>query len=215
MKLMKKLILFVILIFSTNKIEAQVKVNGYYRKNGTYVEPYYRSSPDKSPYNNYSYPGNINPYTGKVATGDSDKYLEKYNSTRSSGFYPSYIESNRIEGNTVYTIDLGYQLNTYAPLGGYLIFNINNVSLGTEIGKIPNDEFGYYWTGFIGIKGFYGGLGEYQYSPFAEYDLIEESEILYSFGYHSAYNHLSFKIGGIYSPKTNIQGSLGIGLKIF
>src|ERR1700744_3093124 len=56
----------------------QVHVKGYYRSNGTYVQPYTRSSPDGNPYNNYSYPGNVNPYTGKVATGNPDTYLDRY-----------------------------------------------------------------------------------------------------------------------------------------
>jgi hypothetical protein len=30
------------------------------------------------PYNNYSFPGNTNPYTGKVAPGDPDTYLRNY-----------------------------------------------------------------------------------------------------------------------------------------
>ncbi len=44
---------------------ADVSVRGYYRSNGTYVQPHYRSSPDSSIYNNWSYKGNVNPYTGK------------------------------------------------------------------------------------------------------------------------------------------------------
>jgi hypothetical protein len=57
---------------------AVVHVNGYYRKDGTYVAPHYRSDPDSSPYNNWSYPGNTNPYTGKVAPGNPDTYLKNY-----------------------------------------------------------------------------------------------------------------------------------------
>lgn len=44
---------------------ADTYVNGYTRKDGTYVVPHYRSDPDSSPYNNYSTQGNTNPYTGK------------------------------------------------------------------------------------------------------------------------------------------------------
>ena len=44
---------------------AQVHVRGHYRSNGTYVQPHYRSSPDRSPYNNWSTQGNVNPYTGQ------------------------------------------------------------------------------------------------------------------------------------------------------
>jgi hypothetical protein len=57
---------------------AAVHVNGYYRKDGTYVAPHYRSDPDSSPYNNWSYPGNVNPYSGKVAPGNPDTYLKNY-----------------------------------------------------------------------------------------------------------------------------------------
>jgi len=45
-------------------------VHGYTRGNGTYVQPHWRSDPDGIPYNNFSYPGNLNPYTGKIAPGD-------------------------------------------------------------------------------------------------------------------------------------------------
>jgi hypothetical protein len=43
-------------------------VHGYTRSNGTYVHPYYRSSPDNTVTNNFSYKGNVNPYTGAVGT---------------------------------------------------------------------------------------------------------------------------------------------------
>lgn len=35
--------------------QAQVHVDGYYRGNGTYVQPHVRTYPDSSPYNNYGY----------------------------------------------------------------------------------------------------------------------------------------------------------------
>lgn len=40
---------------------AQVHVKGYYRKNGTYVAPHERTSPNSTVVDNYSYPGNYNP----------------------------------------------------------------------------------------------------------------------------------------------------------
>jgi hypothetical protein len=73
-----------LLVTLSMSASAQTHVEGYTRKDGTYVQPHWRSDPDKSPYNNYSYPGNTNPYTGKVATGDADTYLQRYY-TRSSG----------------------------------------------------------------------------------------------------------------------------------
>jgi hypothetical protein len=43
-------------------------VHGYTRSNGTYVRPYYRSSPNGTATDNFSYRGNVNPYTGAVGT---------------------------------------------------------------------------------------------------------------------------------------------------
>jgi hypothetical protein len=60
-----------------------VYVRGYFRKDGTYVRPHYRSAPDGNPYNNWSFPGNVNPYTGKVAPGNPDTYLWNYYNRRS------------------------------------------------------------------------------------------------------------------------------------
>jgi hypothetical protein len=70
--------------------EAAVRVNGYFRKNGTYVQPHYRSNPDGNPYNNWSFPGNTNPYTGETATGNADTYLRNYYNKSTT---PSYIPS--------------------------------------------------------------------------------------------------------------------------
>lgn len=99
---MNKIFIFLFLFFSTISIVfAQVRVKGYYRKNGTYVQPHYRSKPDGNPYNNYSFPGNSNPYTGKVATGNPSTYLNNYN-------------KNSIEGG--YLNNRFYNLNNYSLL---------------------------------------------------------------------------------------------------
>jgi len=68
---------------------ADVWVNGYYRSNGTYVSGHYRSSPDGNPYNNWSFPGNTNPYTGETAVGNPETYLQNYYGT-SNSYSPSY-----------------------------------------------------------------------------------------------------------------------------
>ena len=47
---------------------ADVSVRGYYRSNGTYVQPHYRSNPDGHSYNNWSTYPNVNPYTGRTGT---------------------------------------------------------------------------------------------------------------------------------------------------
>jgi hypothetical protein len=55
---------------------ADTYVRGYFRSNGTYVQPHYRSAPDGNPYNNYSTYPNVNPYTGQQGTRyrSSDPY---------------------------------------------------------------------------------------------------------------------------------------------
>ena len=40
--------------------------NGYYRNNGTYVDPYRSTNPNSTQRDNYSATGNVNPYTGAV-----------------------------------------------------------------------------------------------------------------------------------------------------
>ena len=52
----------------TTALADDVYVNGYYKSNGTYVQPYYRTSPDDSLFNNYSTHGNVNPYMGEMGT---------------------------------------------------------------------------------------------------------------------------------------------------
>lgn len=88
---MKK-ILFSIVIFTGLAAQADVYVNGYYRNNGTYVQPHYRTSPDSSVYNNYSTQGNINPYTGSYGTKSYDSY--NYNSFHDQGFKQNQYNSN-------------------------------------------------------------------------------------------------------------------------
>ena len=60
-------ILLLAVVFSSSSFAAQY-VHGYYRSSGTYVRPYYRSSPNGTVTDNFSYKGNVNPYTGAVGT---------------------------------------------------------------------------------------------------------------------------------------------------
>lgn len=53
---------------SSKSTSGAVRVKGYYRKDGTYVQPHYRSAPDGNFGNNWSTKGNVNPFTGKVGT---------------------------------------------------------------------------------------------------------------------------------------------------
>jgi uncharacterized protein YraI len=91
-------ILTIFLIFVIAQVFGQVRVKGYYRKDGTYVQPHVRSNPDGNPYNNWSYPGNLNPYTGKIAPGDPSTYLDNYYKNRT--YQPNSASSS--SGNSNY-----------------------------------------------------------------------------------------------------------------
>lgn len=45
-------------------------VKGHVTKDGTYVPPHVRTSPNGTKLDNYSTKGNVNPYTGKEGTKD-------------------------------------------------------------------------------------------------------------------------------------------------
>jgi hypothetical protein len=49
-------------------------VRGYYRRDGTYVQPHYRTNPDGRLENNYGYPGNWNPNKGQFTPGNPYGY---------------------------------------------------------------------------------------------------------------------------------------------
>lgn len=55
-------------LFSLSKsssAEASSGVKSFFKKNGTFVQPHFRSSPNKSKLDNFSSKGNINPFNGK------------------------------------------------------------------------------------------------------------------------------------------------------
>lgn len=88
---------------------ADVSVNGYYRKNGTYVKPHMRSSPDSSFRNNWSTVGNVNPYTGKKGTKTTPTY--NYNSIRSSSITSntSYASQLTPQNDENHVSDVNYR----------------------------------------------------------------------------------------------------------
>jgi hypothetical protein len=67
-------------LFLFVSIATAASVGGYFRKDGTYVQPHYRSNPDSTPTNNYDFKGNTNPYTGQAGT-------DPYKSNPKSPYY--------------------------------------------------------------------------------------------------------------------------------
>ena len=85
---MKRLIVvFLALLFSATLALADTYVRGYYRKDGTYVEPHYRSDANSSKLDNWSTKGNVNPYTGKKG------YVDPYSSGTGYGSNSGYGSS--------------------------------------------------------------------------------------------------------------------------
>ncbi len=82
--LLALLLLLFLLLPTFALAQGQVRVRGYVRKDGTYVAPHYRTAPDGNPYNNYSFPGNFNPNTGKFSTGDPASYILRYYTRKAS-----------------------------------------------------------------------------------------------------------------------------------
>jgi hypothetical protein len=59
------LLLLLSLTWVTLTFARDVFVQPYFRQDGTYVQPHFRTAPDHSISNNYSTYPNINPYTGQ------------------------------------------------------------------------------------------------------------------------------------------------------
>lgn len=82
-EIMKVLIAVLVACCASSAAFADNYVNGYYRNNGTYVEPHYKSDSNGTKFDNYSSQGNTNPYTGK--SGTVDPYRQ--DAPRNSGNY--------------------------------------------------------------------------------------------------------------------------------
>lgn len=87
------LIISILIIFAGNAFARDIRVKGYYRSNGTYVQPHYRTSPDNSLFNNYSTKGNVNPYTGRKG------YVNPYGSSSTTGRYRNNSIGSNVFGS--------------------------------------------------------------------------------------------------------------------
>jgi len=70
---MKKLytlisLFFILGLIQTGVAQNTIYVQGHTKKNGTYVQPYYKTSPNATKLDNFSTKPNINPYTGQTGT---------------------------------------------------------------------------------------------------------------------------------------------------
>ena len=75
--------------------DKKVHVRGYTRKDGTYVAPYHRTSPDYRLDNNYGSRGNMNPYTGQMGT--IDPYIQPQPRLNAQPPYSQPLQKNIFE----------------------------------------------------------------------------------------------------------------------
>lgn len=113
---MKNFLFLIGFLFFSVVSFAQVSVRGYYKSNGTYVQPHQRTYPNATRNDNYSTIGNINPHTGKAGTQPRDSYNSNRSTYTQSYTTPSYSATPTYSsGNTVYT----------GPRGGQYYINSN------------------------------------------------------------------------------------------
>ncbi len=75
--MLKTLILTAVMaVFSASSFavhaQSTTRVDGYTKRDGTYVAPHTRTSPNSTKSDNYSTQGNTNPWTGKQGTKSGD-----------------------------------------------------------------------------------------------------------------------------------------------
>lgn len=159
---MRTIIALILVMVTSHLVLAQVSVKGYYKKNGTYVAPYIRSSPNSTKTDNYSYPGNVNPYTGKVAPGGAVQYVNPYDETYATPPitsikpltpYPVPSESERNYKTDKYGNKTMYTVFNYrtAVATGYKIYDMNNAIIG-YLTMFDNGDYTLYDMGLNVIK---------------------------------------------------------------
>ena len=118
----KIILLFLLAIFCCLSSIAQnnsnhIKVKGYYKKNGTYVQPHYRTAPNSTKNDNFSTEGNTNPYTGKPGWIRRDNnhntlyysdYVYSPKSSKESDINPKIKYPDRIYVEDEYGNDTSY-----------------------------------------------------------------------------------------------------------
>lgn len=89
---MRLLFPFLSLLIAVPGLAKDVHVKGYYRSNGTYVQPHIRSSPDSVKWNNYGSNTNGNGYqpaSQRDADGDGTPNYRDYDDDN-DGLYDDY-----------------------------------------------------------------------------------------------------------------------------
>ena len=133
---------------NSEPVDAATYVKGYFKKNGTYVSPHFRSDADSSFYNNYSTYGNVNPFTGERGTKLSPNESSSYNAY-SNYFYSNtyYDDIEEVEDDEEYesvstpNVSSSYYLVKYEPEEEYTKEEYNENKVFYEFKEATGDEY--------------------------------------------------------------------------
>ena len=114
---MKKTILsfFASLLVVATYAQSETHVDGYYRSNGTYVEPHYRTMPNNTTSDNWSTVGNQNPHTSEWGTHyPTHEYNNSYTPAPTSSYNtPTYSTPVYQTSQSPYTPTTQYRTTSY------------------------------------------------------------------------------------------------------
>jgi len=102
---MKKAFFFIAFLFvaATSIAQTSTYVSGYTNSNGTYVQGYYRTTPNTTRNDNYSTVGNVNPYTGTYGTKPADNYYVAPSTYSAPTYYSTPTYSTPTYSTPTYT----------------------------------------------------------------------------------------------------------------
>jgi len=182
------------MVGNTQTNSNHVKVDGYYRSDGTYVNPYYRTAPNKTNKDNFSTRGNVNPYTDKSGWIYPDNHHN----------VPNYPSMNSLSYNSS-TLDV----YTTIKSSGQLWKEPNQFNLIMAISKDTKVKVIGYEEGFWKVIAYDGTIGYIYNSTISinhrMYELKENTNKQASNNY-SLSNRTSYKTSPIYTTlKSNGQ----------
>lgn len=132
-------------------------VRPYVKKNGTYVEGHYRTSPNGTNRDNFSTRPNVNPYTGKYGhiTPDNKSSSGSYVTTPStySGTSSKYSPLEKKHSNTTSDVSISAYKRDYK----YIVIDIKTselfVQLPNKVIEVSSQDFSFSWyTAILNIK---------------------------------------------------------------
>lgn len=132
---MKQILILLLFLLNINSF-SQVHVNGYYRSNGTYVQPHERTVPNSTITDNYSYPGNYNPNTNSVTPTPNYNNSTNNSSLNNTGktWVDGYYRNNGTYVNGYYrnSSSSNNSNNTYNTTPTYMYVKSKKINVRTS-----------------------------------------------------------------------------------